>query len=57
MASKPTQASAYSTAILQLVRQTSLYLATKLGDLRDDLVIVGGLVPSLIVPQIELPTG
>jgi hypothetical protein len=36
---------------VQLARSASLYIATKLGDLRDDLVIVGGLVPSLIVPQ------
>ncbi len=28
-----------------------LYLATKIGDLLDDLVIVGGLVPSLLVDQ------
>lgn len=32
-------------------RATCLYLATKLGDLSRDVVVVGGLVPSLIVPQ------
>jgi len=42
---------------LKLVHAASLYLATKLGDLRDDIVIVGGLVPSLIVPQSPLPAG
>jgi hypothetical protein len=33
------------------VRQTCLYLATILGDLLEDIVVVGGLVPSLIIPQ------
>ena len=42
---------------MQLVHAASLYIATKLGDLRDDVVIVGGLVPSLIVPQTQLPPG
>ena len=55
MESKPTVAAGYSPAAVQLVQAASLYLATKLGDLRDDLAIVGGLVPSLIVPQSELP--
>jgi predicted nucleotidyltransferase len=39
------------------MRSTTLYIATKLGDLRDDVVIVGGLVPTLLVPQSELPQG
>lgn len=51
MENKPTLASGYSPAAVQLAHSASLYIATKLGDLRDDLVIVGGLVPSLIVPQ------
>jgi hypothetical protein len=34
-----------------------LYVATKLGDLLDDLVIVGGLVPCLLIDQKELPEG
>ncbi len=29
-----------------LVKATCLYLATKLGDLTDEIVIVGGLAPS-----------
>jgi hypothetical protein len=33
------------------VRATCLYVATKLGDMMDDLLIVGGLVPSLLVDQ------
>ena len=55
MERKPTLAAGYSPAAVQLVHAASLYIATKLGDLRDDFVIVGGLVPSLIVPQAELP--
>lgn len=54
MESKPTLATGYSPATVQLAHSASLYIATKLGDLRDDLVIVGGLVPSLIVPQGQL---
>jgi hypothetical protein len=54
MENKPTLASGYSSAAVQLAHSASLYIATKLGDLRDDLVIVGGLVPSLIVPQGQL---
>jgi hypothetical protein len=54
MADKPTIASGYSFGQLELVRATCLYVATKLGDLLDDIVIVGGLVPSLIVDQTRL---
>jgi hypothetical protein len=54
MENKPTLASDYSAAGVQLAHSASLYIATKLGDLRDELVIVGGLVPSLIVPQGQL---
>jgi hypothetical protein len=54
---KPATAASYSPAAVQLVQATSLYIATKLGDLRDDVVIVGGLVPSLLVPPTDLPTG
>jgi hypothetical protein len=57
MERKPTVATGYSPAAVQLVKAASLYIATKLGDLRDDVVIVGGLVPSLIVPQSPLPAG
>ena len=32
-------------------------LATKLGDLMDDLVVVGGLVPSQLIDQASLPEG
>jgi hypothetical protein len=39
------------------VRQTCLYVATKLGDLLDELVVVGGLVPSLLIPEESVPRG
>jgi len=54
MADKPRRASEYDSKQVELVRATCLYIATKLGDLMDDLVIVGGLVPSLIVDQTTL---
>jgi hypothetical protein len=47
----------YSRAQLDRVRATCLYVATKLGDLLDEVVIVGGLVPSLIIDQEHLPAG
>jgi predicted nucleotidyltransferase len=57
MASKPTVGADYSPAAVQVVRAANLYIATKLGDLRDDVVIVGGLVPSLIIAQTDFPPG
>ena len=57
MESKPARAAGYSPAAVRLAKSASLYIATKLGDLNDDIVIVGGMVPSLIVPQSELPAG
>ena len=54
---KPTVAAGYPRSSVQLVHAASLYIATKLGDLRDDVVIVGGLVRSLIVPRSLLPPG
>jgi hypothetical protein len=55
MAEKPRRASEYRSEQVALVRATCLYVATKLGDMMDDLVIVGGLVPSLIIDQETLP--
>jgi len=57
MEHEPTVAAGYSPATVQMAKAASLYIATKLGDLRDDVVIVGGLVPSLIVQQSPLPAG
>jgi hypothetical protein len=51
MGEKSARASEYESEQLQFARATCLYVATKLGDLMDDLVVVGGLVPSLIVDQ------
>lgn len=55
MSDKPRRASDYPSEQAALVKATCLYVATKLGDMMDDLVIVGGLVPSLIVKQDDLP--
>jgi hypothetical protein len=55
MPDKPKRASDYRSEQVELVRATCLYIATKLGDMMDDLVIVGGLVPSLIVDSSTLP--
>jgi len=55
MADKPQRATDYTSEQVALVRATCLYVATKLSDMMDDLVIVGGLVPSLIVDQGTLP--
>lgn len=57
MSEKPISASGYGPGQSALVRSTCLYVATKLGDLMEDLVVVGGLVPSLLVPQASLPEG
>ena len=51
MPEKPTTAAGYRSEHLALVRATCLFIATKLGDLMDDLVVVGGLVPSLLIDQ------
>jgi hypothetical protein len=51
MAEKPKHASEYKSEHVELVRATCLYVATKLGDMMEDLIIIGGLVPSLIIDQ------
>lgn len=57
MADKPKRASEYKSEQVELVRATCLYVATKLGDLMNDVVVVGGLVPSLLIDQGTLPEG
>ena len=57
MPDKPTTAEGYRGEHVALVRATCLYVATKLGDLMNDLVVVGGLVPSLLIDQEDLPEG
>jgi len=51
MGDKPQHAAEYPGAQSDAVRELCLYVATKLGDVMDDLLVVGGLVPSLIVDQ------
>ena len=55
MLEKPTTASGYPPGQVARVKATCLYLATKLGDIMDELVVVGGLVPSLLIDQEHLP--
>lgn len=57
MTESPSSAADYSADELHRVRQTCLYVATILGDLSDDIVIVGGLVPSLLISPEDLPEG
>ena len=57
MTEKPTTAAGYGGEQTELVRATCLYVATKLGDIMDELVVVGGLVPSLLIEQKEMPAG
>ena len=54
MVEKPTAADGYTGEQVALVRATCLYIATKLGDLMEDLVVVGGLAPSLLIDEKEL---
>ena len=55
MPEKPTVAEGYPPDQVARVKSTCLYLATKLGDLMDEIVVVGGLVPSLLIDQTNLP--
>ena len=55
MPEKPSFATGYHKQQVELVRQTCLYVATKIGDLLDEFVVVGGLVPSLLIPEKSLP--
>jgi len=57
MPDKPTTAGGYRSEQVALVKPTCLYIATKLGDIMDELVVVGGLVPSLLINQDSLPEG
>ena len=57
MTDKPTTAAGYEGERTELVQATCLYAATNLGDIVGELVVVGGLVPSLLVKQEALPHG
>ena len=55
MAEKPSTAAGYPSDQVARVKAACLYLATKLGDLMPELVVVGGLVPALLIDQENLP--
>jgi hypothetical protein len=56
MTTKPSHASGYRPDFVGSVRATCLYIATRLGDLSDETVVVGGLVPSLLIEQERMVT-
>ena len=51
MSKKPNRATGYDSRHVDHVRAACLYVATKLGDLIDETVIIGGLAPSLLIDQ------
>ena len=55
MTEKPRHADGYTSAQVDLARRTCRYVATILGEMMDEVVIVGGLVPSLLIDQYSLP--
>lgn len=55
MTEKPPRAAAYRSEQCERVRAACLYLATKLDDLMEEVVVVGGLVPSLLIDPDRLP--
>ena len=57
MLPKPSTRDGYGSEQVASVHRTCLYMATKLGDLLDEIVVVGGLVPYLLVDQENLPSG
>jgi hypothetical protein len=57
MPEKPSRAADYGKEQIQLVKATCLYIATVLGDYMEQVVIVGGLVPSILIDQKNLPDG
>lgn len=57
MPEKLSTAADYSKEQIQRVKATCLYVATILGDYMEQAVIVGGLVPSILIDQENLPDG
>jgi len=57
MIAKPSTSDGYDIEQLDIVHRTCLYMATRLGDLLDEIVVVGGMVPYLLVEQENLPSG
>jgi hypothetical protein len=47
----------YTSEQTELIRAATLTAATILGDYMEDLAVVGGLVPSLLIPPTTLPVG
>ncbi len=54
---EPRVAADYMPGCNKLVRQTCLEVATRLGDFRAEMCVVGGLVPALIVDQTRRAAG
>ena len=57
MIGKPRTLAGYREDDLSQVRRACLYVATTLGDMLNDIVVVGGLAPSLLVNQGRPPPG
>src|SRR3954466_6411873 len=57
MATKPPTANFYTPEGTRLVQSACLTLATYLGTFLDELVVVGGLAPSLLMPIDRLKEG
>ncbi len=57
MQNKPKTIAGYESGQVELVLMTCRYICTILGDFTEDIVIVVGLVPSLLIDQSNLPEG
>lgn len=53
----PPLGTSYTPELLELARSTCLYVHTRVGELSDEIVVAGGLVPALIIPQDPPPEG
>lgn len=51
MSPKPRLAAEYASQDLELVRALSLTIARVLGSYLEEITVIGGLVPNLLVPQ------
>ncbi len=54
---KPAHAAGYDRNRTAIIREACLEVATRLHDFRDDVCIVGGLVPGLLIDIARLPAG
>jgi len=57
MINKPRYFDEYPPELTILVRKALLHLSTKIGDFLDEIVLVGGLVPVLLIPNESLLEG